>query len=383
MTGNRAFIHSAELDSGGYPPECPFSSKRAGMTRDTVMSMGLLDGARNLIVEPERLTRKEIGRYHAPDYIQALADAGQGDLDHRGLMAGLGTPDCPVFRDMLDFLALAAGGSVTGARVLLNGEAAVAFNPSGGFHHAGRANAAGFCYINDVVLAALEFVEAGKRVLFLDLDAHHSDGVQGAFYERSDVMVVSFHESGHTLFPGSGFEDEIGSGPGTGYSVNLPLPVGTHDDIYEEALQAIVVPLLTAFAPDVIMVELGMDGLSGDPLAHLHLTNNVYASALRHLLDAGRPLLALGGGGYQVENTVRGWALAWSIMCGEEEDDMMLGMGGVMLENTSWAGGLRDRILLSDAGRRDDIAASIRASVKRLQEAVFPLHGLSSDSPVL
>lgn len=378
MSRNCALIHSPELDVDGYPSWCPFNSKRAGMTCDTARSTGFLDGGNRRVVEAQRLTRAEVESYHDPEYIQALVGAGKNELDHRGLMMGLGTPDCPAFRDMFEFLTLAAGASVTGVRMLLNGDVDVAFNPSGGFHHAGRANASGFCYLNDVVLAAREFAKAGRRVFFLDLDAHHSDGVQTAFYERDDVMVVSLHESGRTLFPGTGFENEIGAGPGLGYTVNLPLPVGAYDEIYEEALRAVAFPLLNIFAPDVIMVELGMDGLAGDPLAHLHLTNNVYADAVQQLLNTGKPLLAVGGGGYNVENTVRGWALAWSVMCGDADDDMLLGMGGVMLENTSWAGGLRDRMLLGDPGRRDDIAAEVRASVTRLRETVFPLHGADS-----
>jgi len=299
-----------------------------------------------------------------------------GELPPEAFAMGFGTPDCPVFRGMYDYAACAVGASMTGARLILSGEATIAFNPSGGYHHAHAARAAGFCYLNDLVLAALTLTAAGRRVLFLDLDVHHCDGVQAAFYERPDVMTISLHENGHTLFPGTGFEFEIGAGEGTGYTVNIPLPVGTYDDAYFRAFHEVAWPLIRAYAPDVIITELGMDGLAGDPLAHLHLTNNVYADIVERLLSLGKPILATGGGGYNVENTVRGWTLLWSVLCGEQSHDWSMGMGGVMLENTDWFGGLRDRMLLSDAGRRDEVDREISATVARLKAAVFPLHGL-------
>lgn len=293
---------------------------------------------------------------------------------------GLGTPDCPVFKGMYDYASLAAGASVVAAECLLRGEAMAAFNPSGGYHHAWPDRASGFCYINDVVLACMTLAAGGRRVAFVDLDVHHSDGVQGAFYDRSDVLVMSIHESGHTLFPGTGFEDEIGTGAGRGFTVNLPLPVGTYDAAYEGAFAAVVLPLLRAYKPDYIVVEAGMDTLSGDPLAHLHLTNNVPADCLGRILAMGLPTLVTGGGGYNVENTVRGWALLWSVMCGDASDDLAAGLGGVMLGNSDWAGGMRDRTLISDAGRRTVVDTEIAATVRRVREHVFPLHGL--DPPV-
>jgi acetoin utilization protein AcuC len=275
-------------------------------------------------------------------------------------------------------VALAAGATVTGARLILEGKADIVFNPSGGFHHAQPDHAAGFCFVNDIVLAALEFVNAGKRVLFLDIDVHHCDGVQDAFYDRRDVMTLSLHENGKTLFPGTGFEDEIGEGLGKGYSVNVPLPVGTYDQAYERVFKDTILPLISKFAPDVIILELGMDALAGDPLAHLHLTNNVHADVTEALVEMNIPVLATGGGGYHVENTVRGWALCWSVLCGEHQDafDMMLGMGGVMLGNTDWVGGLRDHSMLAHGGVRETIDTEIARITDALKTSLFPLHGL-------
>ncbi len=374
----KVFVHSEALDHGGYPKECPFNTARAGMTYRTLSSTGLLEGDDRRVVAPVALTREQLERFHEPRYLDALLRAGHGEHDLDALWMGLGTPDCPIFPNMFEYVSLAAGGSVTAAKLLLAGEAHIVFNPSGGFHHAHPARASGFCYVNDVVLACMTLADAGKRVLFLDVDAHHCDGVQDAFYERSDVMTVSMHESGKTLFPGTGFEDEIGHGPGRGYSVNFPLPVGTYDAAFLKVFERGVMPVIEAFDPDVIVLELGMDALTGDPLAHLHLSNNAYADVVERVRDLGKPILATGGGGYHVENTVRGWALCWSVLCGDQDDHdaMSFGMGGVMMETTEWSGGLRDRTLLSDAGRRDEVDIAIDATLRRIYERLYPLHDI-------
>ena len=338
--------------------------------------MGLLAGSDRGEVAPRSLTRNELERFHVPAYLDALRQAAEGHLDVEAFQMGLGTPDCPIFKGMYEYASLAAGASVTGAECILRGETRTAFNPSGGYHHAWPDHASGFCYVNDIVLACMTLATEGRRGAFVDLDVHHSDGVQGAFYERSDVLVISLHESGKTLFPGTGFEDEIGAGPGRGYTVNVPLPVGTYDGVYERAFDAVVLPLLGAYRPDCIVIEMGMDTLSGDPLAHLHLTNNAPADCLARVLRLDTPVLVTGGGGYHVDNTVRGWALAWSVLCGESYDDLAAGLGGVMLANSEWAGGMRDRILISDAGRRSSVDAEIAATVRRVREQVFPIHGL-------
>jgi acetoin utilization protein AcuC len=375
----KAFIYSAELEQGGYPEACPFNTHRAGKTRETARSMGLLSGSDRMEVAPDRVARDELECFHTRAYLDALRRAGQGEHNLSALSMGLGTPDCPIFKDMYDYVTLAAGGSTTGARLLLDGVARIAFNPSGGFHHAHPGMASGFCYLNDIVLAANRFLDAGKRVLFLDVDVHHGDGVQDAFYDSNRVMTVSLHESGHTLFPGTGSEADIGIGEGTGYSVNLPLPVGTYDKAYRRVFDEGALPLIKAYNPDVVIFEVGMDGLAGDPLAHLNLTNNVYADIAHEVTQLGKPLLVTGGGGYHIENTVRGWALLWGVLCGEHEeqaDAMMMGMGGVMLENTDWFGGLRDRVLLSDAGKRGEVDDAIDRMLETVRRLVFPIHGL-------
>lgn len=371
------FLYSPELESYSYPAENPFRTERATMTRDILLSHGMLSGQGRSELAPPAAEREALEKFHEPRYLDAILAAEKGQLGVEGLAMGLGTPDCPVFEGMYRCAALACGATLAGARLILDGEADVAFNPSGGHHHAGPAKASGFCYVNDVALACLVLAEQNRRVLYLDVDVHHGDGVQNAFYGRRDVMTISLHQTGRTLFPGTGHVDEIGTGEGRGFSVNVPLPPGTYDEPYLEAFRAVVPPLVGAFDPDAIVLELGMDGLSGDPLAGLCLTNNAYAGVVEAAMGFGRCILATGGGGYHPRNTVRGWALAWCVFCGEcgPQDDSV-GLGGVMLESTDWTAGLRDRAIVPEVSQRAEVSAAVNAVITAVKRNVFPLHGL-------
>jgi acetoin utilization protein AcuC len=373
------FIHSQEIEQYHYPEDSPFKTERAGRTRQMLYRMGLLSGRETTEVAPTPAPRTVLKKFHTARYLHALKEAEKGHWELDALRMGIGTADCPIFRGMYDYAVLAAGGTLVGAAQILSGAARVAFNPSGGYHHAFPEKAAGFCYINDCALACLVLAEAGKRVLYLDVDVHNADGVAYAFYGRSDVMTISLHENPKTLFPGTGFEDEIGEGEGRGYCVNLPLPVGTFDQAYLHAFEAVVLPLIRAYNPDVIVFELGADTLAGDPLAHLYLTNNTYAEIIRHLLRFEKPILATGGGGYHVENTVRAWALAWTVLSGQEiEHGRDALMGGVMLQSTDWQGGFRDRELPVTSQQRETVLPALEASLEMVKAKVFPIHGLKA-----
>ena len=372
-----AFIHSPELERFNYPPDCPFNIQRAGRTRKILNSMGLLTGPGRSEVAPEPADRLVLKKFHSARYLHVLKEASECHWDAEAINMGLGTSDCPIFKDMYDYSVWACGATLTGAKLILSDEVDIAFNLSGGLHHAGPELASGFCYINDMALACLTLAEEGKKVLYLDVDVHFGDGVAHAFYGRSDVITISFHESGRTLFPGTGFEDEIGTGKGKGYCVNVPLPVGTYDEAYMMAFKAIAVPLIGAYNPDVIVFELGVDALAGDPLAHLQLTNNTYVEIIKHLLKVNKPILAAGGGGYHIGNTVRAWALAWSVFCGASDDqDMNLAAGGVLLESTDWQGGLQDRTLAISNQQRDFVMPQVQAVIETVKANVFPFHHL-------
>ncbi len=378
MSGRRAaFIHSEQIEQYSYPEGCPFRNERAGKLRQTLYSMGLLSGQNIKEVAPVSADRQVLKRFHSARYLHALKKAAKGQWDLEALHMGIGTEDVPVWRGMYDYAALATGATLVGADQILSGEVDVAFNPSGGYHHAFPEKAAGFCYINDNAIACSILADAGKRVLYLDVDVHNGDGVAYAFRDRSDVMTISLHENPKMLFPGTGFEDEIGEGKGKGYCVNLPLPVGTYDRAYLHAYESVAVPLIGAFDPDVIVFELGADALAGDPLAHLQLTNNTYVEVIERLLAFGKPILATGGGGYNVENCVRAWALAWTVFTGDD-DHLSLGalMGGVMMESTDWQGGLRDRELAVTDEQRQAVLPALEASIDIIKAKVFPIHGL-------
>ena len=371
------FIYSTEFEKHLYPPEHPFNTVRAKRVRDIVSSMGLLSGSSGSEVAPEPAERVVLKKFHSARYLHALKSSARGRWSPEALEMGIGSPDCPIFKGLYEYAVLAAGGTLTAAKMILSGETELAFNPSGGYHHAGPELAAGFCYINDVALACIMLAEQAKRVLYLDVDVHHGDGVANAFYDRSDVLTISLHQNPKTLFPGTGFEHETGTGKGEGYCVNVPVPVGTYDQAYMMAFEAIALPLITAYNPDVIVFELGADALAGDPLANLNLTNNVYAEIINHLMSFGKPILATGGGGYNVDNTVRAWALAWSIFCGADQgEDIHHAVGGVLLESTEWQGGLRDRELAVSDSQRETVMPALDATIEKIKTTIFPIHAL-------
>ena len=378
-TTTKMFIHCPELEQFPYPDTCPFKTCRAGQVYRMLDSMNLLQGPDKVVLPPERLADADLLKFHSNPYLNALKRIDAGEYEMQMLLMQLGTGDCPAFEGVYQYALWAAGATVTGARQIIAGNAKAAFNPSGGYHHAFDSMAGGFCYINDVVLGCMELAAAGKQVLFLDIDVHHCDGVQAAFYDRPDVMTISLHQDGRTLFPGTGFTDEIGDGAGKGYAVNLPLPPGTYDDIYLKAFREAVIPLIRAYGPDVLVLEAGADTLHGDPLAGLSLTNNVMVDVINNLLAFDVPILVTGGGGYNVEHTVRAWALVWTALCGEQMDcGAAAGMGGVMLENMDWAGGqgLRDRMLVPSDFQRENVDPIVEQVITDIKQNLFPIHGI-------
>lgn len=373
------FLYCPELERHPFPPDHPFNTSRAAKTRELIRTMGWLSGKDQFELDARPADRGQMESFHTPRYLDALRDASEGRWKYDLLRMGIGTGDCPVFPGMYEHSALAAGATLAGAAAILERRAAAVFNPHGGFHHAFPERAAGFCYINDPALGCLALAGAGRRVLYLDVDVHNGDGVAFAFRDRADVMTISFHETPRVLFPGTGFEDEIGSGAGKGYCVNIPLPVGTYDQAYLAAVDEIALPLIAAFGPDAFVLELGADGLAQDPLAHLQLTNNVFAEVLHRVMRFDKPVLMTGGGGYNVENTVRAWALAWSVLSGQEDAGYAsnAGMGGVMLSSTDWRGGLRDGELVIPEAQKESVWESLDPTIDRVKSLVFPIHGLT------
>ncbi len=192
------------------------------------------------------------------------------------------------------------------------------FNIAGGLHHAASNRASGFCYINDAAVAISLLTDSGLRVAYVDIDAHHGDGVQNAFYDTDQVLTISLHETGYSLFPGTGFPEEFGTDNGEGYSVNVPLAPETDDEIFVWAFEETVPPLLEAFRPDVVVTQLGIDAHWSDPLSNLRLTMQGFLRAVRRLQQSAPRWLALGGGGYHLGNVPRAWTAVWALMAGIE-----------------------------------------------------------------
>lgn len=216
--------------------------------------------------------------------------------------------------------------------------------------------ASGFCHINDGVLAIQALTRAGKRVAYVDIDAHHGDGVEHAFYSRSDVLTISIHQTGRTIFPGTGFVNDIGEGEGRGYAVNIPLSPGAGDDAYQQAFDELVLPLLRTFQPDVLVTQLGSDAVLGDIVANLRLSLRGFERCLQQFRAVELPWIALGGGGYDVANVVRAWTMAWATLLDRDLPDQI---------PATW---------LTEASTYDVSATSLRGT---MEMTVSPDHVLS------
>jgi acetoin utilization protein AcuC len=309
-----AFICSDELWTYGHGDAHPLRPERLRMTHELLQAYDALDNDRSRVYAPPLATAQELALWHTEDYVDAVRRLGGGDPGVSGWKYHFAPGDNPVFPGMYESEALKAGSTLLAARLVLEREVTVAFSFAGGLHHAMPAYASGFCVFNDPAIAIRWLIEKGARVVYVDIDAHHGDGVQAAFYEDARVMTISLHESGRFLFPGTGFARELGAGPGEGTSVNLPLLPYTEDEVYWWAFQAIVPPLVARFAPDVLVTQLGTDTHYLDPLTHLQLTTAGYTAVVQAFRDMDLPWLATGGGGYHVSTVARSWTLAYGIM---------------------------------------------------------------------
>lgn len=317
---NTFLLYNEAFGSFSYGEGHPMRPFRLRLCHELICALGLdeVDGAR--VVRAEPACEEDLLLVHEEEYIKVLREADSGHMPVGGPAHGLGFGDNPVFRGVYEWSALSAGASLQAADLVFE-RGGRAFNMAGGLHHAMASRASGFCYINDAALAIRHLVERGARVVYVDIDAHHGDGVQQAFYDTERVLTISLHETGRSLFPGTGFPGETGRGAGLGYSVNLPLPPGTGDPEYLAAFEAVVPGLLRAYAPDVLVTQLGADSLGRDPLTHLELTLRGFERLVRAFASLDLPWVALGGGGYDVGATARAWALAWAVMNNVEAPD--------------------------------------------------------------
>ena len=303
-------VWDAALRAYDFGSTHPLTPLRFGPGIDLLRAYGA-----DRLLAPEPATDDDLARLHDGGYIRAVR-ATSVDPSWPAA-AGIGTADVPAFAGMHDAAALIAGGSLDAVEAILGGRTEHAFNPAGGLHHAMADRASGFCIYNDVALGVARARDAGHRVLYVDLDVHHGDGTQALFWDDPDVLTLSIHESGHTLFPGSGAVTEMGGAGAEGTAVNIPLAAGAGDESWWPAVEASVRDLAEVFRPTFLVSQHGCDSHAWDPLAHLRVTTAAYARAcelLDHVAHAsceGR-WLATGGGGYDAYRVVpRSWAIVW------------------------------------------------------------------------
>jgi acetoin utilization protein AcuC len=318
-----AFIYTDAYLDYDYGPTHPLRIIRLKLTYGLIKSYGLLDLPSVQFIPTIKAEEKDLAAFHSEEYLNILKQANEGYPMEDAYFYGLGPGDNPIFPGLFNLSLLLTGATLQAVDFVADGKGEIAFNIAGGLHHAMRARASGFCYINDPVIGIMRLLNRGKRVAYIDIDAHHGDGVQKAFYETNQVLTISLHESGHTLFPGTGFEYEIGEGEGEGYSVNLPFPPHTEDEVYVRVFDEVVPELVHAFKPDVVVTQLGVDTFYDDPLTNLHLSIFGFERILKKIKNLAPRWVALGGGGYNISNVARAWTLAWAVMNGIELNEKL------------------------------------------------------------
>jgi acetoin utilization protein AcuC len=320
MTDKSVLIYSEDLLKYKFSNDHPFNQFRLKLTIDLLKKINALDN--KMIVPPRMATEEELCLIHDSDYINAVKLAGMNALPReKAENYGLGTEDTPVFEKMHEASSLLVGGTLEAVDQVMSGQALHALHLGGGLHHGFRGKASGFCIYNDSSVA-IKYLQKkyNARVLYVDTDAHHGDGVQWSFYDDPDVCTLSIHETGRYLFPGTGNVNERGQGKGYGYSFNIPVDAFTEDDSWLHAYSESINEIAEFFKPDIILTQNGADAHYLDPLTHLSATMKIYreipriAHEIAHKYCQGR-WIAVGGGGYDIWRVVpRAWALIWMEM---------------------------------------------------------------------
>jgi len=368
-----AFVYTDAYLDYDYGPTHPLRIVRLKLTYDLIRAYGLLDLPSVQFIPTKKAEEGALATFHREEYLNILKQANGGRLTGNAYCVGLGPGDNPIFPGLYDLSLLVTGATLQAVDFVAEGKGEIAFNIAGGLHHAMQSRASGFCYINDPVIGIMRLLSRGKKVAYIDIDAHHGDGVQKAFYETNRVLTISLHETGNTLFPGTGFEFEIGEGEGEGYAVNLPFPQDTSDDVYVWAFEEVVPELIHAFQPDVVMTQLGVDSFYDDPLTNLHLSIWGYEKILKKIKALAPRWVALGGGGYNISNVARAWTLAWAVMNGVElQEDLPESF----LEEAERKGiegrKLRGRLRTPLPSQSEENRVEMERVVHYLKETVFP-----------
>ncbi|KAJ5694548.1 hypothetical protein N7536_004960 [Penicillium majusculum] len=311
-----AYFYDSDVGNYAYVSGHPMKPHRIRMTHSLVMNYGLYKKMEIYRAKPA--SKYEMTQFHTDEYIDFLSKVTPDNMDHfskEQSRYNVGD-DCPVFDGLFEFCGISAGGSMEGAARLNRNKCDVAVNWAGGLHHAKKSEASGFCYVNDIVLGILELLRFKQRVLYVDIDVHHGDGVEEAFYTTDRVMTCSFHKYGE-YFPGTGELRDIGVGQGKNYAVNFPLRDGITDVTYKSIFEPVIKSVMEWYRPEAVVLQCGGDSLSGDRLGCFNLSMRGHANCVNFVKSFDLPTLVLGGGGYTMRNVARTWAYETGILVGE------------------------------------------------------------------
>lgn len=312
-----AYFYDSDVGNYAYMAGHPMKPHRIRLAHSLIMNYGVYQKMEIYRAKPA--TRHEMTQFHTDEYIDFLQKVTPDNMETFSKEQGKYNvgDDCPVFDGLFEFCGISAGGSMEGAARLNRGKCDIAVNWAGGLHHAKKSEASGFCYVNDIVLGIIELLRFKKRVLYIDIDVHHGDGVEEAFYTTDRVMTVSFHKYGE-YFPGTGELRDIGVGPGKNYAVNFPLRDGIDDVTYKSIFEPVIQSVMDYYQPEAIVLQCGGDSLSGDRLGCFNLSMKGHANCVNFVKKFNMPTLVLGGGGYTMRNVARTWAYETGVLVGEE-----------------------------------------------------------------
>lgn len=323
MSASRKVSYFYEPNVGNYHYGTghPMKPHRLSLTHNLVFAYDL--HKKMDIFRPYSATTYDMTRFHSDDYIHFLQRVTPSNKN--GFATSLSKfsvgDDSPIFPGLFDFCSMYTGASLQGAVMLNHGLSDIAINWSGGLHHAKKFEASGFCYVNDIVIAILELLKHHARVLYIDIDIHHGDGVQEAFYLTDRVMTVSFHKYGNYFFPGTGDMYEVGDDIGRYYSLNIPLKDGIDDISYISLFKHVISSVMQKYQPTVVVLQCGADSLALDRLGCFSLNIKGHGECVRYMKSFNVPLLVLGGGGYTIRNVSRCWAYETALLVDEKVDE--------------------------------------------------------------
>ncbi len=380
----RPLMIGSEIYRGSsYGPKHPLAIPRVSTTIDLCRALGWLPP--EAYRDSPRATPEALHRFHHPDYVAALqrAEATQHVAEADRARFRIGADGNPVFREVFSRPATGAGGTMLAARLTRAG--GIVHVPGGGTHHGRADRASGFCYLNDAVLGLLEWLDQGlTRILYLDIDAHHGDGVEDAFRDDPRVLTLSVHEEGR--WPFTGAIEERGA---TGHARNIPVPAGFHDDEMRWLLHQAILPLARHWRPQAVMLQCGADGVAEDPLSRLALSNAAHRGVVAAVMAMGVPrLVVLGGGGYNPWSVARCWAGAWAVLNGLPIPERLPPAAEAVLRGLAWPGRAAGRnppeawfTTLADPPRRGVVRAVVQRAAARTLADLPPWPDAASPAP--